>query len=93
VRRAWHFAESCQVVSQGDGLRVTSGHAQVHMEPLEGLERVEIHRGGSPTQGGWISRSFGSKQPTTSVFWHSRIEGVTVLRTRIRYTRSRPGVL
>jgi len=61
----------------------------VFMEPQEEPERVEIHRGGSPAQGGWISRSFGSKRPTTSVFWHSRIEGATVLRTRISYTRSR----
>jgi len=89
VQRSWHFAENCQVERHERGLRITSGHAQVFMEPQEEPERVEIHRGGSPAQGGWISRSFGSKRPTTSVFWHSRIEGATVLRTRISYTRSR----
>jgi len=92
VRRAWHFAESCQVERHQGGLRIVAGLAQVYLEPQEELERVEIHRGGSPAQGGWISRSFGSKQPTTSVFWHSRIQGATVLRTRISYTRSRSGV-
>jgi hypothetical protein len=63
------------------------------MEPQEPVERVEVHRGGTPTQGGWVSRSFGSKQPSTTVLWHSRITGDTVLRTRISYMRSRPGVL
>jgi len=93
VRRAWHFAEDCHVERRGNELRVSSGPTHVTLQPLEEPERVEVHRGGSAAQGGWISRSFGSKQPTTSVFWHSRIEGVTVLRTRISYTRSRTGAL
>jgi len=91
--RAWHFSEQCQVERQGAGLRIVNGHAQVHLEPLEPLERVEIHRAGTALQGGWVSRSFGSKQPATTVLWCSRISGDTVLRTRINYTRSRPGVL
>jgi len=89
--RAWHFAEDCEVESYGTGVRVTSGRVRVHLEPLEPLDRVEIHRGGNPTQGGWISRSFGLKQRTTTVLWHSDITGVTVLQARIRYTRSRTG--
>jgi Heparinase II/III-like protein/Heparinase II/III N-terminus len=89
VRRAWHFAENCQVERQGAGLRIVSGHTQVLMEPQEELERVEIHRGGTALQGGWISRSFGRKEPTTTVLWHSHIEGTTVLRTRISYARTR----
>ena len=63
------------------------------MEPLEALQRIEIHRGGTPAQGGWMSRSFGRKEPATTVFWHSQVAGTTVLRTRIRYARSRHGAL
>jgi hypothetical protein len=89
ARRAWHFAEDCQVVRAGQGLRVTSGLTQVLFEPVEALDSVQMHSGGGPEQGGWISRNFGRKQPCTSVFWESRISGVTVLRTRITFTRSR----
>jgi hypothetical protein len=89
VKRTWHFAEHCQVERQGRGIRVSSGFARVRMEPLEELQRVEIHRGGTPAQGGWVSRSFGSKQPGTTVVWHSQITGKTVLRTRISYAGSR----
>jgi hypothetical protein len=46
-------------------------------------------RSGTAEQGGWVSRSFGRKEPSTSAHWYSRVKGVTVLRTRITYTRSR----
>jgi hypothetical protein len=91
ARRAWHFAEDCQVERAGqNGLQVTAGLTQVLFEPGEPLDSVQLHRGGTPGQGGWISRHFGCKQPSTSVYWTSRITGVTILRTRISYTRSRP---
>ena len=93
ARRAWHFAADCRVEPHDAGLRVTSGVAQVFMEPLEALQDMEIHRAGSPAQGGWMSRTFGRKQPATTVSWQSQVSGTTVLRTRIRYTRSRTGAL
>lgn len=89
ARRSWHFAEDCQVEKHGEGLRIVAGRTEVIMEPLEPLEHVEIHRGGTADQGGWVSRRFGSKAPGTSVHWYSRTSGLTVLRTRITYTRSR----
>jgi hypothetical protein len=93
ARRAWHFAEDCKVEPEGAGLRITSGHTQVTMEPEEELQQVEFHRGGTPEQGGWVSRSFGRKQPATTVWWLSSINGNAVLRTRIRYTRTRSGAI
>ncbi|MBC8027910.1 MAG: alginate lyase family protein [Steroidobacteraceae bacterium] len=87
--RAWQIAEDCQVEKHGEGLRITTGRTEVLMEPLEPLERVEIHRGGTADQGGWISRRFGLKVPGTTVLWHSRVTGATTLRTRVTYTRSR----
>ncbi|MEO8062072.1 MAG: alginate lyase family protein [Pseudomonadota bacterium] len=91
ARRAWHFSENCQVECVDTGIKVTQGTTQVCFEPIEEPERVELHRGGSAEQGGWISRSFGHKVPCTTVLWHSRVRGDTVLRTRITYTRTRFG--
>ncbi|HET9475101.1 MAG TPA: alginate lyase family protein [Steroidobacteraceae bacterium] len=91
ARRAWHFAADCRVEPQDAGLRVSSGVAQVFLEPLEALQHVEIHRGGTPAHGGWVSPNLGRKQPATTVSWQSQITGTTVLRTRIRYARSRTG--
>jgi hypothetical protein len=89
ARRSWHFAEDCQVERAGAGLKVSSGPWQVTMEPLEELSGVHVHRAGTAEQGGWISRRFGVKQPTTTVHWHARVTGQTTLRTRITWTRSR----
>jgi hypothetical protein len=89
VRRSWHFAEDCQVERSGRGLRVTTGLTQVFFEPLEDVDSMQLVRGGTAEQGGWVSRRFGRKLPSTTAHWHSRVKGVTVLRTRITYTRSR----
>jgi hypothetical protein len=89
ARRSWHFAEGCQVERAGNSLKVTNGLTQVLFEPLEAPESLQIIRGGNAEQGGWVSRSFGRKQPSTTVHWYSPVAGVTVLRTRITYTRSR----
>jgi hypothetical protein len=87
VRRSWHFAEDCQVEQAGHGLKVSSGTTQIVFEPGEEHESVQVYRGGSAEQGGWISRGFGRKQTSVTVHWHSRISGVTTLRTCIRYNR------
>jgi hypothetical protein len=89
--RAWHFSEHCQVERSGSGLKVVHGTTQVYFEPLEEPARVEIHRGGVVGKGGWISRSFGRKVPSTTVLWYADVRGDTVLRTRITYQRSRFG--
>src|SRR5688572_13445831 len=47
ARRAWHFAENCQVEVQGNTIRVISGFTQVNFEAGEKLERVEVHCGGT----------------------------------------------
>jgi hypothetical protein len=89
--RHWHFAPDCQVDSHGAGLRVTSGVAQVFLEPMEALQHVANYRGGTAAQGGWVSRALGRRQLATTVSWQSRVAGNTVLRSRIRYMRSRHG--
>lgn len=89
VRRSWHFAEDCQVERIGNALKIITGTTQVMMDPLEEPDEIHLHRGGTAEQGGWVSRRFGHKVPTTSAHWHSRITGQTTLRTRITWTRSR----
>ncbi len=93
ARRCWHFAEDAEVRCDGHRLTITTGNVRVLMEPLEEPQRVEVFRGGTAEQGGWISRGFGRKRPCTTVVWQSQVSGVTELRTRLRCTRSRGGEL
>ena len=64
VRRAWHFAEDCQVERVWPrACKVTSGLTQVFFEPLEALDSMrDSLAAASAEQGGWVSRSFGRKQ-------------------------------
>jgi hypothetical protein len=88
ARRSWHFAEDCVVETVGQELHVVSGDVRVILQPQEPVDRIEVYRGGSADQGGWISRRFGYKAPCTTVAWRSAIRGATELRTRILYSRS-----
>ncbi len=86
VSRRWHFAEDARVsVGQGGAISVESGPVSVVLEPLEPPETVTVHRAGSPIEGGWVSRRFGRKLPTTTVAWTSRIDRTATLRTRISW--------
>lgn len=89
VRRSWHFAEDCQVERAGAGLKVSAGTTQVLFEPADDVDEMHLYRGGTADQGGWVSRRFGHKVPTTTAHWHSRVTGQTTLRTRITWNRSR----
>ena len=76
--------------ARGSGLKITSGRTQLFFEPRRRRSTAsKCIAAAEPEQGGWVSRSFGRKQPSTTAHWNSRISGVTVLRTRITYTRAR----
>jgi Heparinase II/III-like protein/Heparinase II/III N-terminus len=80
---SWHFAESAEPVAHGDELQVRAGRYLVRIIPVDRPAHVHVFRGGDAMQGGWISRRFGCKAPTTTVVWQSHIHGTTQLRTRI----------
>ena len=85
VTRHWHFAEDLEPrVEEGGACTVRAGGCTVRLSPLEKPEEVSVYRGGSPQEGGWVSRSFGHKVPCTTVVWHSPVDGSTTLATRIR---------
>lgn len=85
--RWWHFAEDCHVHLEDDGgaVRIESGDVRVRMLPGEAVS-ARLLRGAEDPPGGWISRRFDAKQPTTSLAWETPIRGTTVLRTRIHYS-------
>ncbi|MGQ0836557.1 MAG: alginate lyase family protein [Gammaproteobacteria bacterium] len=86
--RHWHFAESLEPRVGEDGTcTLHVGGYTVTLTPLEKPEEVQVFRGGSPEEGGWVSRSLGRKTPCTTVAWHSAIEGDTTRSTRIRCRR------
>lgn len=79
----WHFAEQCAVEMEGGAVRATHGDVALSMSVPDGL-RCDIRRGvEKPEPAGWISRSFDTKQPTTTVVMSGRITGAARFVTRL----------
>jgi hypothetical protein len=87
VSRRWHFAESLEVTAGAGDFSTDAGRYRVRLAPLEPLTEARLIRGGTPAQGGWVSRSFGRKEPSATLDWISEIHGTTTLRTRIECVR------
>lgn len=79
----WHFAESCAPVLAGAEVRAQTKRYVVRVVPESAVQEIKVYRGGSATQGGWVSRSFGRKDPATTVEWKATMSGTTTFRTRI----------
>lgn len=82
VEMFWHFAEQCTVLANGRDVRVSCGGVLMSMTLPKEL-RCSVQRAVErPQPGGWISRSFDSKVPTTTLVARGRIDGAARLVTR-----------
>jgi hypothetical protein len=83
----WHFAEACSVVLDGRVVRATRGDVAVSLVVPEGLQCDLRHGVDGPQIGGWISRSFDTKVPTTTAVFSGRIAAaarfVTILQVSL----------
>jgi hypothetical protein len=83
VRLHWHCAEESQPVLTDAELCLHTQRYRVRIMADRPPQRVLSFHAGTSEEGGWISRSFGRKAPTTTVAWETAIDGATVLRTYI----------
>lgn len=82
VEMFWHFAEACTVLANGRDVRVSCGDVLLSMTLPKQL-RCNVYRGVErPQPTGWISRSFDSRVPTTTLIARGRIDGAARLITR-----------
>jgi hypothetical protein len=79
----WHFASSCTPEIDGAQVLVRTRTHLIRLVPESAVDRIDVFRGGSPTQGGWVSKSFGCKEPATTVVWNSQMKSTAVFRTLI----------
>jgi hypothetical protein len=86
----WHFPETVEPSVRDDEVCVLTARHRIRIVPEEMPVYVGAHRGGTPEQGGWISRRFGHKEPSTTVAWRSVARGRTIFRTYI-YIEKREG--
>ena len=83
VERFWHFSEQCNVTLSGSTVLANNGGICVKMVILGGDAGISIRCGEINPPGGWVSRSFDVKVPTSTVVACSKIQGNTTLVTEI----------
>jgi hypothetical protein len=82
IARHWHFAEHLDPRVEGNTVTVQASRFTIRLIAAE-MPQAKTYRGGTADEGGWVSRRFDRKVPSTSVEWLDQITGPTVLRTRI----------
>lgn len=83
VRMHWHCAEHLQPITTDKEICLYTERHRIRIVAEHAPARALVFRGGTADEGGWVSRGFGRKEPTTTVAWESVIEGVTEIRTYI----------
>jgi hypothetical protein len=79
----WHFSETLSPTVTDDEIRLETPQHVVRLVPHSPPAQVQVVRGGSADEGGWVSRRFGHKQPTTSVVWRNTGQARAILITYI----------
>ena len=79
----FHFSEKCDVRLTGaNSCAASNGGKHIEICFDRGLE-LELYRGSEAPMFGWVSRTFGVKQPTFTVVARGKIRGNTQLVTEI----------
>ena len=88
VERFWHFSEQCAVELAGGRVAARNGTVRLTVDTLEPDAQGRLLRGEVRPIGGWISRRYGAKEPTSTVVFANDIDGTCKLRTRMTVVAS-----
>jgi len=91
ISHRWHFSERLAPAVRDDEISVATKKHRIRIVPEAMPLHVESYRGGTAEEGGWISRRFGHKEPTTTVAWRYVTQGRAVVTTYIYVEPLAPG--
>lgn len=80
----WHVAESAHARLDGDAVIVETARARLRLRMIDAPGPPTLLRGSTAPIGGWVSRRFGAKQPTTQVVWSCSFSGTRQWRTELQ---------
>jgi hypothetical protein len=83
VRWHWHCAERLMPILTDREIVLETDRHRIRVIAKRSPDRVLSFHGGKPDEGGWVSRSFGRKEPAPTIAWESRIDGATTVHTYI----------
>ena len=79
----FHFSEKCHVRQVGPGCFEASNRNKRIGVRLDPLFKPELYRGCEEPISGWVSRTFGVKEPSFTLAARATIVGSTQFRTEI----------
>lgn len=79
----WHFAETVRVSLEPGRVIARLPGWRIEMEVPDACAAPVLLHGSVQPMGGWVSRRFGQKTPTSTVSWRARSSGDTSWKTRI----------
>lgn len=82
--RCWHFSEQCRVSMSGSEILAENHGITMRLTANDIATEIICLQGSEEPVGGWVSRRFDVKTPSTSVFFVDRIEGITALSATIQ---------
>jgi hypothetical protein len=84
ARLHWHVAETVDVRLDGCDVVLDAPGVRLRVTLLGATVSPTLLRGGTDPRGGWLSRRFGKKQPTTQIVWTLPVHRTTQWRTELR---------
>jgi Heparinase II/III-like protein/Heparinase II/III N-terminus len=78
----FHLSELCEVERHGSEIRIDCGEGRAILRLPAGVN-IELHKGGSPGQGGWVSRGYHRRVPAWTIVARAETRGPAELNTVI----------
>jgi len=88
IQLCWHFSEQCSVHVQNKKVVVSVGDVGLMMTMKDKNITPKLIVGSDNPEGGWVSRRFDHKVPTTTVVWEMNITNNTVFKTQLALFQS-----
>jgi hypothetical protein len=80
----WHFSEHCQIRQVHNEIIAEQAGTVLRLRlPADADTQVQLLRGSDHPLGGWVSRRFDVKQPSSTVVIRRRLRGSEVVVTEI----------
>ena len=83
----FHLSELCEVERHDSEIHIDCGEGRAILRIPAGLS-IELHKGGSPEQGGWVSRGYHRKVPAWTVAARAETDGAAEFTTVLELSRS-----
>ena len=80
----WHVSETARVVVDGSTAVIEAQGVRLRMAMPDSAGAPLLVRGSTDPRGGWVSRRFGSKTPTTQIVWSRPFAGTTQWQTELQ---------